>query len=89
MKREIKTKKLKELFEIYNRSPKMLSAVREAITEHSENAEAIVVGGLPSYRKNSNMYHACTNEGWDNWDYYTGAHRQQGTQGFWSVCVKK
>jgi hypothetical protein len=82
--------KLSELKSHYARAPKMLSAVTNAVADHGPNADAIVVSGLPSKTcKISNMYKACAVEmGWDNWDYYYGAHRQRGTQGWVFVCVK-
>lgn len=76
---------LSELAKHYKNAPKMSKAIEEALSEHGD-IEAFIIGGLPSFRKGSNIGNFVRKMGWKNAAIYYGAHRQHGTQG-WSFVV--
>lgn len=73
----------------YAKSPKTLAAINAAIAQYGASAEATTTAGLPSTtNKASNMHRDATRAGFAKWDYFLGAHRQRGTQGWITVIVK-
>jgi hypothetical protein len=82
-------KTLQELKDEYARSPKMLHAIEECIKENGIQTSAIIVSGLPSYRKNSNLYRATKALGWNDYKFYYGAHKRYGTEGWSFVVIEK
>lgn len=82
-------KTLGQLKEVYKNSPKMKLAIEQAISENGENKEAVIVAGLPSSKKGSNMHHICyIQSGWRKWNYYYGARRRYKTQGWFFICYE-
>jgi hypothetical protein len=92
LKSNHKEQKMTTLAEIrtkYTNKPKTLAAIDEAIKEHGENAEAVMTRGLPSTKKQSNMWKRADGEGYKTWTYYVGARAgQHANDGYYSVIVK-
>lgn len=81
-------KKLKQLKEAYKRSPVTRQVVDQAIQKHGEDAEAMVVGGQPTFRKGSNCRRRADFYGWQEYDLYVGAKIQHRSMGNLNVLVR-
>jgi len=81
-------KELKQLKEEYKRAPVMRRAIEQAIGKYGEDAQALVVGGQPSFRRGSNCRGAAEYLGWQEYDIFVGAKRQYASMGNLNVLVR-
>jgi hypothetical protein len=81
---------LADLKSKYSNKPVTLAAIDKAISDHGENAEAVMSSGLPSTSsKSSNMVKAAQSAGFDKWAYYCGARAGKNrNDGYYNVIVK-